>query len=64
MNLRQWRESKGYSLLEVAVMLDRKSPATIYEWEKRGIKLNRIRMELKRISLGAITHFKGMENEQ
>ena len=59
MNLKQWRKSKGYSLLEVAAMLDRASPSTIHYWEKIGIKRNKIQMELKRISLGLITDFDG-----
>ena len=57
MNLRQWREEKGYTLLEVAVMLDRKSPATIYQWEARGIKRDSFKSALKRISLGKIDDF-------
>ena len=61
MKLKEWRESKGYSLLEIAVMLDRKSSATVHSWEKKGVKRSRIQMELKRISLGLITDFGGSD---
>lgn len=62
-NLKQWRKLKGYSLLEVAAMLDRASPSTIHYWEKIGIKRNKVRMELKRFSLGEITDFGGCSDE-
>lgn len=47
----------GYSLMEVAAMLERKSPSTIYYWERLGVKRAKIRDELKRISLGKIDKF-------
>ena len=59
MNLKEWRKTKGYSLNEVAAMADKASPATVHYWEKNGIKSNRVRTELKRISLGLITNFEG-----
>jgi len=58
MNIKEWRKFKGYSLMEVAAMLGRKSPATIFYWETRGVKRARLRDELKRVSLGLITNFK------
>lgn len=64
MNLKEWRESKGFSLLEVAVMLDRKSSATVCNWEKIGVKRSRIQTDLKRISLGLITDFGGSDDRQ
>lgn len=57
MNLKQWRLSMGYSLKEIAAMLDRSSPSTIYYWELRGVKRAKFKDELKRISLGKITIF-------
>lgn len=57
MTLKEWRISKGYSLKEIASMLDRSSPSTIYYWESRGVKRAKFKDELKRISLGKITNF-------
>ena len=59
MNLKEWRKTKGYSLNEVAAMSDKASPSTVHYWEKNGIRSNRMRTELKRISLGEITNFEG-----
>ena len=61
MNLRQWRESKGYLQREVAEMVGRKSSATIHYWEKHGIKRNLKQLELKRLSKGEITDFTGID---
>lgn len=57
MNLKKWRTTQGYSLREVAALLGKNSPSTIFYWEVRGVKRAKFKDELRRISLGKITNF-------
>lgn len=59
MNLKEWRKLKGYSLKQVAVMLDKTSPSTIHYMEQNGVKSDRVRTDIKRVSLGKVTNFDG-----
>jgi len=59
MNLKEWRESKDYSLQDVAYMVDKKSAQTILNWETNGIKRDSEKVKLKRISEGKIKDFSG-----
>lgn len=62
MKLREWRKNKGYTLRQVAAMLDISSPSTVHDMEKYGVKKDSRRTDLKRISLGEISNFDG-END-
>lgn len=59
MNLKKWRISKGYTLQQIAKIFNKKSAATIHNWEKEGINSLKIIEKLKMLSDGQITDFKG-----
>ena len=61
MNLKQWRGLNGLKLREIARILGRNTPATIHAWEARGVKSERIQLELKKLSKGEITNFEPCE---
>ena len=61
MNLREWRKSKGYSLREVALLMDRKSHQAVHNIETRGATFKRVQGELKLLSNGEITDFRELK---
>ena len=61
MNLKQWRKEKGYSLRQVAAMLDKNTHQAVHNIETRGARTDKTRMDLKRLSLGKITDFTAYE---
>lgn len=59
MNLKQWRKSKGFTLMEVAKICNKRSPGTVINWEKNGINSAKTQKKLKILSDGLITNFEG-----
>jgi len=61
MNLKEWRELMGYPLWKVAELAEKKTPQSIDNFEKNGIKTFRQRDLFKKLSKGRITDFEGIK---